>query len=412
MHLVGADLNLKRQVARTVHGQVQRLVVVVLRVLNVVLEAAGHRRPQGQHVAEHGVAFRLFLDHDAHREDVVNLVEAAALGLHLLMNRVVVLRAARHGRVDAHLFQAVRNLGARLVQELFERGGAFADHAHHLGVNLRAHGGEGEVLQLPLNRVQAQAVRERRVNLQGLLRLLRGGSLRHKTPGAGIVQAVGKLNEQHANVLAHGQHELTNRLDGGVLAVRHLVQLGHAVDQVGDLLTELFGELLHRVVGVFHGVVQQAGGEHGAGRAHLRKNRGHGDRVGDVRVATLTLLTLVAAVRHFVGALQHLDVLIRVVAAYGTHDRRNHRGETDGTAVRIGRLHLAAAATEDEAVRHTSASSHDAVRAAFLLCVRRISFRQRNRASGPNRGLLGGPCRVLSVGVHGRFCTHSGLLWT
>ena len=390
----------------------QRLVVVVLRVLNVVLETAGHRRPQGQHVAEHRVALRLFLNHDAHGEDVVNLVEAAALRLHLLMNRVVVLGAARHGRVDAHLFQAVRNLGARLVQELFEGGGAFADHAHHFGVNFRAHGGEGQVLQLPLDRVQAQTVRERRVNLQGLFCLLRGRSLRHKTPGAGVVQAVGKLDEQHADVLAHGQHKLADCLDGGVLAVGHLVQLGHAVDQVGDLLTELFGELLHRVVGVFHRVMQQAGGEHGAGRAHLRKNRSHGDRVGDVRVATLTLLTLVAAVRHLVGTLQHLNVLIRVVAAHGTHDRRNHRGETDGAAVRIGRLHRAAAATEDEAVRHTSASSHDAVRAAFLLCVRRISFRQRNRASGPNRGLLGGPCRVLSVGVHGRFCTHSRLLRT
>ena len=69
------------------------------------------------------------------------------------------------------------------------------------------------------------------------------------------MQAVGKLDEQHADVLAHGQHELTNRLDGGVLAVRHLVQLGYAVDQVGDLLAEILGELLHRVVGVFHRVV-------------------------------------------------------------------------------------------------------------------------------------------------------------
>ena len=195
VHLVGADLNLKRQVARAVHGQVQRLVVIVLRVLNVVLETAGHRRPQGQHVAEHGVALRLFLNHDAHGENVVNLVEAAALRLHLLMNRVVVLGAAGHGRVDAHLFQTLRNLGARLVQELFERGGAFADHAHHFGVNFRAHGGEGQVLQLPFNRVQAQAVRERRVNLQGLFCLLRGRSLRHKTPGASVVQAVGKLDK-------------------------------------------------------------------------------------------------------------------------------------------------------------------------------------------------------------------------
>ena len=132
--------------------------------------------------------------------------------------------------------------------------------------------------------------------------------------------------------------------------------------------------------------MQQTGGEHGTGRAHLRKNRGHSHRVGDVRVATLTLLTLVAAVRHLVGTLQHLNVLIRVVAAHGTHDRRNHRGETDGTAVRIGRLHLAAAATEDQAVRHTSASSHDAVRAANSLTLLRLL--------------------ALSVCVHSGFCTH------
>ena len=394
-------------------------------------------------MAEHGVAFRLFLNHDAHRENVVNLVEAAALRLHLLMNRVVVLRAARHGRVDAHLFQTVRNLGACLVQELFERGGAFADHAHHLGVNLRAHGGEGEVLQLPLNRVQAQAVRERRVNFQGLFCLLRGRSLRHKTPGAGVVQAVGKLDEQHADVLAHGQHELTDRLNGGVLAVGHLVQLGHAVDQVGDLFTELLGELLHRVVGVFHRVVQQAGGEHGAGRAHLRKNRGHRHRVGDVRVAALTLLALVVVVRHLVGALQHADILVGVVAAHRAHDRRNHGREVNRFTVRVGGLHGGAAA-KDQAVRPASTGGHDAVRAAVLLRDGCIRLGQGNRAGGANRRLvLGfrsrmrcgvlvsrgslsfGPIRRglgglrlgslvrrggLSVGVHGRFCTHSRLL--
>ena len=116
-------------------------------------------------MTEHGVALCLFLNHDTHGENVINLVEAAALRLHLLMNRIVVLGAARHGRLNTDLRQALLNLGARLVQELFEGGGAFADHAHHFGVNFRAHSGEGQVLQLPLDRVQAQAVRERRVNL-------------------------------------------------------------------------------------------------------------------------------------------------------------------------------------------------------------------------------------------------------
>ena len=164
-------------------------------------------------------------------------------------------------------------------------------------------------------------------------------------------------------------------------------------------------------------------------------------------------------IRHLVGALQHADILVGVVAAHRAHDRRNHRGEVNRLAVRAGSLHSGAAA-KDQAVRPAPTSSHDAVRAAVLLRNGCVSLRQRNRARGTNRrlvfglrnfhggrfssrlhlGLNGGPhggvlVRLgslsfspirrglrrlhlgalirrgdLSIGIHSRYCTHSRLL--
>ena len=61
---------------------------------------------------------------------------------------------------------------AGLLDELLAVGPALVDHRLDLGVLARVERREGEVLELPLERVDAQAVRERRVDLERLLRLL------------------------------------------------------------------------------------------------------------------------------------------------------------------------------------------------------------------------------------------------
>ncbi len=120
------------------------------------------------------------------------------------------------------------------------------------------------------------------------------------------------------------------------------------------------------MIGVFHGV-SPAGRRTGVSHRPLRKNRGR--RPGDVRVAA-SLPTFVAAVRRFVGALQHLDSSGWRTAP----DRYAIIGEkeADGAAVRVGRAFFRRARPPKG--RQFGTRSHDgASRAIFI---RRVSFRQ------------------------------------
>ena len=115
---------------------------------------------------------------------------------------------------------------------------------------------------------------------------------RQEAHGAHVVQPVGQLDHQHPRVAGHRDDHLADGLGLGGVAELDLVQLGHAVDQVRDLLAELGAQLVQRVVGVLDGVVQQRGDQRGGVHAQLGQDRRHGQRVGDVRVAGLALLAL------------------------------------------------------------------------------------------------------------------------
>ena len=71
------------------------------------------------------------------------------------------------------------------------------------------------------------------------MRLRRSSSL-HEMQRAHVVQPVGELDQQHADVAAHRQHELAEilRLLGAVGLQFEPGQLGDAIDQAGDFLAE------------------------------------------------------------------------------------------------------------------------------------------------------------------------------
>ena len=95
VHLVRPDLDLHALAEGADHGGVQRLVHVRLRHGDVVPEAAGHRLPVLVHDAERLVALARRVDEQAERDQVVDLVVEQVLRLHLLVDRVEVLRAGR-----------------------------------------------------------------------------------------------------------------------------------------------------------------------------------------------------------------------------------------------------------------------------------------------------------------------------
>ena len=148
--------------------------------------------------------------------------------------------AAFHAALDLRLPErALERLGD-LVDELF----LIAPRALQLPVeNLVPVGIEGaksQVLQFQLDGVQAEALRDGGVDLEGLAGDAAALDRGHDPQRAHVVHAVGELDHDDADVAHHRQQHLAETLRLGLLAVLELdlVQLADAVDQFGHDLTE------------------------------------------------------------------------------------------------------------------------------------------------------------------------------
>ncbi len=155
------------------------------------------------------------------------------------------------------------------------------------------------------------------------------------------------------------------------------------------------------MVGAFHGVVRCVG-EHGAIAPISARIAAVGRPGGCGPGRHLRFWTLVAAVSPLVGApLQHLDALR---PRHGNVRPAQSSGRWM-VPPRVGGFHLLLRATKDEAVRHAHSAAMTRCEPRFLAASDEL----------PGRGIgrrvelqaFGGPCGVLSVSVHGRFCTHS-----
>jgi hypothetical protein len=120
---------------------------------------------------------------------------------------------------------------------------------------------EREVLELPLQLVDAEAVRERRVDLERLLRLLDLFLLAEVLDLAQVVQPVRELDEDHADVFRHRDDHLPVVLRLRLLArlELHARQLRDPVDELRDLVAELGAHLLELDARVLDDVVEQRG---------------------------------------------------------------------------------------------------------------------------------------------------------
>ena len=212
-----------------------------------------------------------------------------------------------------------------LVQVHVALRGPVGDQPDDLVVALGVEGGEGQVLQLPLDRVHAQPVSQRRQHLQRLAGLALLLGRRQEAQRAHVVQPVGQLDHQHPRIAGHRHDHLADRLGLGRLAVLDLVQLGDALDQVRHLVAELGLQLLDAQPGVLHRVVQQRGDQRGGVHAEFGQDGGHRQRMGDVRVAGLAQLAPVPLLGQVVAALQQPDVHLRMGRLVHREQRLQHR---------------------------------------------------------------------------------------
>ena len=199
------------------------------------------------------------LDDHAHRGQVVDLVELAALLGHLVVDRVEVLRAAAMSAGMSAFSSSAPSISAAFVDLRLAVGAPVGDHRLDLRVLAGMEDLEREVLELPLERVDAEPVRERRVDLERLLRLLHLLLLAQVLDRAQVVEPVGELDQDDADVLRHRDDHLPVVLRLGLLAALEgrPGQLGDALDELRDLGAELGAELVELDLGVLDDVVQE-----------------------------------------------------------------------------------------------------------------------------------------------------------
>ena len=146
---------------------------------------------------------------------------------------------------------------------------------------------EREVLELPLERVDPEPVRERCVDLEGLLGLLHLLLLAEVLDRPHVVEAVGELDEDDPHVLGHRDDHLPVVLRLGLLAARELDpgQLGDALDELRDVGAELGAHLVELGVGVLDDVVEQRGGDRLLVEVELRADTGNAPGMVDELLA-------------------------------------------------------------------------------------------------------------------------------
>ena len=186
-------------------------------------------------------------------------------------------------------------------------------------------GGEREIFQLPLDGVNTEPVGQGSVDLQcflGFFELCFALEIRDRPH---IVEPVGELDDDDANVPAHRHDHLPQRLGLRLFQIsgRQVLQLGNTVHDLGQLWAELAGELFLAYLRVLHHVVQERGG-HGRGvQTEIRQYLGRGKRMVDKRLATLPGLSPMGRVGHSVGVGHELLYALGRVRAHLFYERRN-----------------------------------------------------------------------------------------
>jgi hypothetical protein len=333
MHVHGADLDLQRDALRTHHRRVQRLIHVRLGHRDVVLETAGDGLPESVDGAERPVAVAERGNEDAEADEVVDLVELLAADHHLFVDRVQVLRPPLHIRFHAELLQLRPEGFFHLFEELLPLAPAGLDEVRDLAVRTGVQGLEREILELPLQLLDAQAIGEGGVDLEGLVGDLVLARFRERREGSHVVEPIGELDEEDPDVAGHRHDHLPDILCLRQLTAPELqlVQLRQAVDDPGDLVAELLLDVPEADIRVLDRVVQERRGEGRGVEPEIREDRGHGDGVLDVGLAREAVLALVRILGEPVRTFQQLRVGLRVVRANLLQDRGE---EVRGAGVR------------------------------------------------------------------------------
>ena len=302
VHVPGTYLHLEGDALGADDRRVYALVHVGLRRGYIVLEAPRHGLEHIMDDAEDVIAVGYRIDDDAESAEVEDAVYVKVLGIHLAVDAVNVLDAGEDSCLHALGVEPRLYLALDVVHEGFEFIHLRVQRVGYLLIALRVKVLERQILQLPLGALHTETVRDGRVDLHRLKRLgalLLGGLVGHR---AHIVQAVGDLDEDDADVLGHGHEHLAQVLHLLVLfaGILHAAELRDALDDVRNGGAELAGNILMGEVRVLDHVVQERSNDGVFIQTHVDGDIRCGDAVRDIRRAVAPLLPGMGDARHLV----------------------------------------------------------------------------------------------------------------
>ena len=276
VHALGAYLHLHPFTLGTHHRGVERLVAVALRYGEPVAQALGVGLI---HVGHDGVgrpALLLLLlilrvQDDAYGKEVVDALEVGLLLLHLLADGVDALRTSLDVVLEPgssqFLVYRVNERGDILVAGCLGGIELLLDVVVHVVLRVL----EREVLQLRLQLVQAQLMRQRSIqvgrlvgHLQASLVVVAVLDLAHR------VHAVGNHDKDYAHVLGKGEQQVAEvlRLDGRVLLIQ-ACRAHQSAQDTRHIIAKLPCHLFGRDESHLHDIVEQYAHDGCTAHAHL-----------------------------------------------------------------------------------------------------------------------------------------------
>ncbi len=263
------------------------------------------------HLAQHPVTGIYVLHPHTKGVDIHYLMKLQLFFLHLVVDGEQVLLAAADLGFDASLAQPAFNLALDGVDDF---AAIAAGAAHRFAQHARAHGVErleAQLFQLVLHGVNTEAVGDGGEDLEGFPGDAAAFVWSQGAQGAHVVGAVGELDQDDPDILGHGHHHLAEVLGLGLLAIAklQLVELGDARYQLGDGIAKQLGQIGLGDRGIFDDVVQHGCHQGFMIEAHVAKNAGNGNRVGDIGLAAGTHLSLVSITGHHIGLPELLHLL-------------------------------------------------------------------------------------------------------
>ena len=268
--------------------------------------------------AQRGVAVTLRPRDDADRKEVVYLFQGDLLPPDLLPDAEDALDPPLQGD-DRHtgLPQLLFKRALEIVDGPLGRAAACFHALQKRLVARRIEMAERKLLELVLHLVHPEAVRDGRVDVDGLLRDLQSALFAKMTESAHVVKAIRQLDEDDAHVVHHRQQHLPEVLRLPLLARRkwNRAYLRDPFDDVGDLGTEESAHVLDGGQRVFDDVVQQARRDRHVVEMHLGDEVRNLQRMRDVLLSGPPDLARVLQGRELVGPMQQIRIRVRVVRA-------------------------------------------------------------------------------------------------